>query len=128
MKNGTPLALDVICRVLEIPRADVTDLAALKTLARTQRRTLALRHHPDQGGDPTRMQEINRVADHVESATRLVLDSRAELLNSVARQWAAAQGFGFTDLAGQYQAAQRQYQADTENGATSNFTFTWPPL
>jgi hypothetical protein len=99
--NKAALALDYTCRVLEIDPATVPDLATLKAAAKVQRRVLARKHHPDQGGDPATMQEINRVADHVESAEIYfgrALPPRGEILRDAMRQWAAANGIGFRDL------------------------------
>lgn len=66
--NKAPVSLDEIARVLELDRAvlDRVTLPELQALVAKQRRVLAAKYHPDQGGDTTRMQEINRVCDHVE--------------------------------------------------------------
>lgn len=70
------MAVDEICRILELPMAELPTpltLSAFKQCVATQRKRLALVHHPDRGGAKARMQEINRVADHVAQSEHLVL-------------------------------------------------------
>jgi hypothetical protein len=100
--NRQPLPVDEICRVLEIPRETVTDLASLKTLAGRARRRLAARHHPDRGGDPAQMAAINRVADHVEHSDVLwtpALPPTGQLLHDTMARWCAAHGVRFQPFA-----------------------------
>lgn len=135
--NTQPLALETICRVLEIDVRDVPDLATLKAKAKAQRKVLARKYHPDRGGAIETMQEINRVADHVARSTQvLAMRTPPEILRTMAQRWAAQQGVHwqeFDPLAWQRAAAAQQQaayqQAQTSNSSsnpTPGFTYTWP--
>jgi hypothetical protein len=71
------LTVEEVCRVMELPRKDLLEpltLANFKAIVRHQRRQLAKRHHPDQGGSAARMAAINEMADAVEALSALPAD------------------------------------------------------